>query len=153
MRDNSEIKARSACSLLLNSVAGILVCAKGCHSFPAEFVCHTRSWLRKSDRLILQLVLILAWGVSAPLGSHIRYILRVRKWLFMLRYCMKCLIIHSWKLAECDYSLTYINSRWCFTAFPQENKILVQKVCRELLQSSGSIPSGKWTKLSCLHIY
>lgn len=95
-----------------------------CHSFPAEFVCHTRLWMHKSNCLILQLVLILAWGGFAPLGSQIKYILSVRKWLFMLTYCMKCLIIHSWKLAECDYSPRYINSSWCFTALPQENTSL-----------------------------
>lgn len=49
----------------------------------------------KSNYLILQLVLILAWGGFASLPSQIKCILSVRKWLFMLTYCMKCLIIHS----------------------------------------------------------
>lgn len=123
-----------------------------CHSFHAEFVCHTRSWMPKSNCLILQLVLILAWGGFAPLRSQIKYILSVRKWLFMLTYCMKCLIIHGWKLAECDYSPRYISSSQWFTALPQENKIPVQNVCKGFIVFWGKylVENGQY---SFLHTY
>lgn len=36
---------------------------QGHHGFPVEFVCHTTSWMHKSNCLILQLALTLTWGV------------------------------------------------------------------------------------------
>lgn len=131
MHGNPGVKACSAvCSW---TVLQEYQFVQGCHGFPVEFACHRRSWMQKNNCLILQLVLILVWDGFASLGSQIKYILNVRKWLFIFTYCMKCLIIHSWKLAKCDYSPRYINSSWCFTALPQEKKktkTLVQNPCR-----------------------